>query len=50
MGSAMKRQLNYNLLLFHVHGALEEMDVRLLRIKKMLGGFEESHIKPAYAS
>ena len=37
----MKRQLNYDLLLFHVREACEELDALLLRIKKMLGELEE---------
>ena len=37
----MKRQLNYDLLLFHVREAREELDTLLLRIKKMLGVLEE---------
>lgn len=37
----MKRQLNYDLLLFHVREALQELDGLLLRIKKMLGELEE---------
>ena len=37
----MKRQLNYDLLLFHVREAMEELDALLLRIKKMLGDIEE---------
>ena len=41
MGNAMKRQLNYDLLLFHVREAMEELDTLLLRIKKMLGELEE---------
>ena len=41
MGSAMKRQLNFDLLLFHVREASQELDGLLLRIKKMLGELEE---------
>ena len=41
MGSAMKRQLNFVLLLFHVREASQELDGLLLRIKKMLGELEE---------
>ena len=37
----MKRQLNYDLLLFHVREACQELDELLLRIKKMLGELEE---------
>ncbi len=37
----MKRQLNYDLLLFHVREASQELDTLLLRIKKMLGELEE---------
>ena len=37
----MHRQLNYDLLLFHVREASQELDMLLLRIKKMLGGLEE---------
>ena len=37
----MKRQLNYDLLLFHLREASQELDTLLLRIKKMLGGLEE---------
>ena len=37
----MRRQLNYDLLLFHVREASQELDTLLLRIKKMLGGLEE---------
>ena len=35
------RQLNYDLLLFHVREACDELDTLLLRIKKMLGELEE---------
>ena len=41
MGSAMKRQLNFVLLLFPVREASQELDGLLLRIKKMLGELEE---------
>ena len=41
MGSAMKRQLNFVLLLFHGREASQELDGLLLRIKKMLGELEE---------
>lgn len=37
----MKGQLNYDLLLFHVREASQELDMLLLRIKNMLGGLEE---------
>ena len=37
----MRRQLNYDLLLFHVREASQELDALLLRIKKMLGELEE---------
>ena len=37
----MKGQLNYDLLLFHVREAWEEIDTLLLRIKKMLGELDE---------
>jgi hypothetical protein len=37
----MKRQLNYDLLLFHVREASQELDELLLRIKKMLGKLKE---------
>ena len=37
----MRRQLNYDLLLFHVREASQELDTLLLRIKKMLGELEE---------
>ena len=37
MGSAMKRQLNYDLLLFHVREALQELESLLLHIRDMLG-------------
>jgi len=37
----MHKQLNYDLLLFHVREASQELDTLLLRIKKMLGGLEE---------
>ena len=37
----MKGQLNYDLLLFHVREASQELDALLLRIKKMLGELEE---------
>ena len=37
----MKRQLNYDLLLFHVREASQELDTLLLRIKKMLRELEE---------
>ena len=37
----MKRQLNYDLLLFHVREACQELDELLLRIKKVLGELEE---------
>ena len=37
----MKRQLNYDLLLFHVRKASQELEMLLLRIKKMLGELEE---------
>ena len=37
----MKRQLNYDLLLFHLREASQELDTLLLRIKKMLGELEE---------
>ena len=37
----MKRQLNFDLLLFHVREASQELDGLLLRIKKMLGELEE---------
>ena len=37
----MHRQLNCDLLLFHVREASQELDTLLLRIKKMLGGLEE---------
>ena len=36
----MKRQLNYDLLLFHVREACQELAALLLRIKKMLGELE----------
>ena len=37
----MKRQLNYDLLLFHVREAAQELDTLILRIKKTLGKLEE---------
>ena len=37
----MKRQLNYDLLLFHVRETSQELYTLLLRIKKMLGELEE---------
>ena len=37
----MKRQLNYDLLLFHVREACQELEELLLRIKRMLGELEE---------
>ncbi len=37
----MRRQLNYDLLLFHVREASQELDTLLLRIRKMLGELEE---------
>ena len=37
MGSAMKRQLNYDLLLFHVREASQELESLLLHIRDMLG-------------
>ena len=37
----MKRQLNYDLLLFHVREAMGELDTLFLRIKKMLGELEK---------
>ena len=37
----MNRHLNYNLLMFHVREASQELDALLLRIKKMLGEFKE---------
>ena len=37
----MRRQLNYDLLLFHVREAAQELDTLILRIKKTLGKLEE---------
>ena len=37
----MQRQLNYDLLMFHVREATQELDALLLRIKKMLGELED---------
>ena len=37
MGSAMKRQLNYDLLLFHVREASQELESLLVHIRDMLG-------------